>query len=167
MAKIIEGNKMLVVVNYDYPVRAGKLSLTVNIQSLVPETMLIYWELFTCQQLSPEQVCLCVCTPQKPSLRSSLRRNMSTPIRSHFSFYTRCNYIMLRCSKPLQDTNAHQHVFKDHLLFDQFSWDQSPAIKMEISAASPLCLLWSAKQVLRSHMKSEFFNWQSSSGWRC
>lgn len=100
-------------------------------------------------------------------LHSSLRSNMSIPIRSHFSFYTQFNYIMLCCSKPLLDTNAHQHVFKDHLLFDQFSRDQSPAIKMEISAASPLCLLWSAKQVLRSHMKSEFFNWQSSSGWRC
>lgn len=36
---------------------------------------------------------------------------------------------MLRCSKALLDTNAHQHVFKENLFLDEYPRDQSPAIK--------------------------------------
>lgn len=101
--------------------------------------MLIYWNqydlpgaaTFIC---STAQVCLCPCAPlirEVFAFSSTLASNMSASqtIRSHFSFYSQCNYIMLHCSKALLDTNAHHHVFKESLFLNEYSQDQSPAIK--------------------------------------
>lgn len=71
-------------------------------------------------------------------------------------------YIMLCCSKARLATNAHHHVFKENISLCKYSWAQ----KWEIEPyhlhvySDPSNRSWDRK-------KTEIFNWQSSSRWRC